>query len=376
MPEVKRVLVFATAYYPHASGAEIAVHEIAERLAPIEFDLVCARLERGLSRDGQHGRVRIHRVGFGTKFDKYLLPFFGPLRALRLQKPDVVWSLMASYGGFTALFYCWLRPRSRLLLTLQEGDPLEHYEQRLGPFAFLQKRIFMRANAVQAISRFLADWAARMGFRGTPHVIPNGVQSEFFTYKIDPDERRRVRASVGFSETDIVLIHTGRYSKKNALDDLIKAIALLPASFKALLIGGGEDEQMLKDLVKQLGVSDRVVFMPSKPNAELPAYLQASDVFVRASLSEGLGISFLEAMAAGIPIIATPVGGIPDFLLDGETGVACRPRDPGSIAEAALKLARDASLKSRIIHQARAIASSRYDWDKIAARMRAILEAL
>lgn len=372
----KRVLIFATTYYPVYSGAEVAVRELTDRIDEFEYDLISAKFKSGLPRTERIGNVRVHRVGFGHPSDKYLLPILGPIRALRLQAPDIIWSLMASYGGFAALFYSWFTSKPRFLLTLQEGDPLEHYTKRLGIFAPLHPILFRRADAVQAISHFLADWSKRMGFSGMPDVIPNGVPMEPFTRPILPEERKRIRQGFGFAESDTVLIHTGRLSKKNAVDDLIRALLTLPASYKVLLIGNGEDEDALKRLAGELGVAERVVFAGARPHIELPPYLQASDVFVRASLSEGLGNSFLEAMACGIPVIGTPVGGIPDFLKDGETGIMCHPRDPKSIAEAVLRLAGDRDLHDALVQNGKRLVKEQYDWDALAKTFGALLMKL
>ena len=176
----KRVIVFSTAFFPLVGGAEVALKEIMARLTSIHFDVVCAKIQPGLKSTEQFAEnVTIHRVGVGSKVDKFLLPFLGSIRAARLEGSHdaVIWSLMASFGGFAALVYCAFRRNAKMLLTLQEGDPLEHYAKRAGAFRFLHKMIFRRANAVQAISTFLAKWATEMGFNGTPVVVPNGAES-------------------------------------------------------------------------------------------------------------------------------------------------------------------------------------------------------
>ncbi|MBU1102183.1 glycosyltransferase family 4 protein, partial [Patescibacteria group bacterium] len=109
---------------------------------------------------------------------------------------------------------------------------------------------------------------------------------------------------------------------------------------------------------------------------DVPKYLAISDVFVRPSLSEGLGNSFLEAMAAGVPIIGTKVGGIPDFLRDGETGLFCEARNPQSIAEKITLLLSDEILRQRLIANARKLVEEKYNWDNIAQKMGNIFEKL
>ncbi|MDO8583794.1 MAG: glycosyltransferase family 4 protein [bacterium] len=374
----KRALIFSTAYFPMVGGAEVAMREVTDRLPDWQFDLICARIQPGLVNKEKIGNVTVHRCGFGKPIDKLLLPFFGVLRAIRVtgSARPVVWSLLASYGGFAALVYTWLRPGSKMLLTLQEGDPLEHYAKRTGKLQWLHKRVFQRADAVQAISRFLGEWAVRMGFRGTPEIIPNGVDIERFTKRISDDDRLRLRTSLGYAADDVVLVTASRLSLKNGVDDLIRSLTLLPSNYKALIIGVGEDEDKLKTLTEQKQLTARVKFLGKKGHDELPGLLQASDIFVRASLSEGLGNAFLEAMAAGLPIIGTPVGGIPDFLKDGETGVFCQPRDPASLAQAVLRIQKDSLLKQALEKNGLAYVQDHNDWKMIALRLERTLLGL
>ena len=374
---MNHVLIFSTAYLPLIGGAEVAMKEITDRLPDIHFDLYCAKIQRGLPTTERIGNVMVHRVGFGHRFDKFLLPIIGPLWALI--KPSgsedrIVWSLLASYGGFAALVYTWLMPRTNMVLTLQEGDPLEHYAQRAGWFTSLHKQVFVRANVVHAISKFLGDWAVKMGFKGTPIIIPNGVDVERFAKRISTEERQSRRAALGVAPSDVVLVTVSRLSLKNGVDDLIRSLTKLPSAYKALLIGEGEDRQKLEVLTQQKELKDRVIFLGAKDHSELPALLQASDVFVRPSLSEALGNSFLEAMAAGVPIVGTPVGGIPDFLMDGETGVFCQPRDPDSIAQAVMRIQTEAGLKEKIVEHASRIVKEKYEWNQIADQIGSMLE--
>ncbi|MEO5928009.1 MAG: glycosyltransferase family 4 protein [Patescibacteria group bacterium] len=376
---MKRVIVFATAYFPLVGGAEIALKEITDRLPDWQIDLVCARIKPGLASTEKIGSITVHRVGFGSTIDKFLLPLLGTWRALRLDgsRGAPVWSLMASFGGFTALTYCWIRPKTKMLLTLQEGDPLEHYKKRAGAFQFLHEMIFRRATSVQAISNFLATWATEMGFPRKPTVIPNGVDVARFAHRITSQQRAELRRQFGFAESDTVLVTASRLSLKNGVDDLIRSLSSLPANVKTLIIGDGEDREMLKALTTSLQLEGRVVFAGQRGHDELPMLLQASDMFIRASLSEGLGNSFLEAMASGVPIIGTRVGGIPDFLTDGTTGVFCMTRDPESIAAAVLRIQKnEMGLRERIIDNAYHLATEIYNWDGIAVRMNELLTSL
>ncbi len=359
---LKRVLIFSTAYLPLMGGAEVAIREITDRATDFEFDLVCARLRPGLPSTEKIGRVNVHRVGFGFTFDKYLLPLLGPLYALRFTlytTPNLLWSMQASYGGFASLFYSWMRPRARFLLTLQEGDPFERYAKHAGMFGGLHRAIFRRPDSIQVISKFLGDWAVKMGFSGGPVIIPNGVDVSRFT----------LHASRDMSSDEKRIISVSRLSHKNGLDLLIRALALLPENVKLWLVGDGEDREMLEALAKELGVAERVSFLGNKTHDEVAKLFQECDMFCRPSRTEGLGNAFLEAMAAGLPTIGTPVGGIPDFLNE-ETGWLCEPENPESVADAMKRvMGTPQEVVSRVTHHASRVVREKYNWDTIGKEM-------
>ncbi|HVM90439.1 MAG TPA: glycosyltransferase family 4 protein [Verrucomicrobiae bacterium] len=356
---MKRVLIFSTAYLPLMGGAEVAIREITDRATDFDFDLVCAKLKPGLASREIIGRVRVHRLGFGQTIDKYLLPLLAPVYALRF-KPDLIWSMQASYAGFASLFYSWLKPKTRYLLTLQEGDPFERYEKHAGPFAGLHRKIFQRPDAIQVISGFLGDWATNMGFEGTPKLVPNGVDVSRFTYR-QPQPAQ-----------DFTIVHHGRLTHKNGMDLLIRALPMVPTNVTLRLIGDGEDKEMLVELARTLGVSDRVEFAGTKSHEEIAKAFHQSQLFCRPSRTEGLGNSFLEAMSAGLPTIGTPVGGIPDFLTD-ETGWLCQPESPDALAETinrVLTTPKEEIL--RVTENAAKLVREYYNWERVGRDMSAL----
>ena len=164
--------------------------------------------------------------------------------------------------------------------------------------------------------------------------------------------------------------------KKNAVGDIIGAIKYLPENIRLIILGTGSLEEDLKFQTSNLKIEDRVSFLGHIDHRELPKYLASADIFIRPSLSEGLGSSFLEAMAVGLPVIATPVGGIPDFLKDGETGLFCEVINPKSIAEKVKVYLENNDLRKKIINNAREMVVKKYDWDLIAKKMRNIFDRL
>ena len=237
----------------------------------------------------------------------------------------------------------------------------------------------MSADAVQAISNYLADWAKRMGTNVPIEVVPNGVDIEKFQisdFRFQIETKKKVRQLLHIPEDVKVVITVSRLVKKNAVGDLIEAIKLLPDNVHLLVAGTGVLGHALKNLAHALGVGTRVHFLGNIENNDLPRYLWASDVFCRPSRSEGLGIAFLEAMAAGVPVVATRVGGIPDFLNDGETGVFCNVGDPRDIAEKIQKVLSDSALVEKFRTNGSRCIREKYMWDDIAARMHNIFDSV
>ncbi|MEA2715323.1 MAG: hypothetical protein QOG91_351, partial [Candidatus Parcubacteria bacterium] len=145
----RRILIFSLVYYPRAiGGAEVAVKEITDRISPedVQFDMITLRLDRSLPKHEKIGNVSVYRVGWAfqqrtssdslpwylhiNKYAYLLTGFFRALGLDRLEPYDAVWSMMATYNSFAALFFKLIHPRTPFLLTLQEGDPPEYMERR------------------------------------------------------------------------------------------------------------------------------------------------------------------------------------------------------------------------------------------------------
>jgi len=373
-----RVLIFSTAYYPFVGGAEVAIKEITNRIGDIQFDMITARLDSKLPVFERIGNVNVYRVGFGFKhFDKWWLMKFGGWKAIALHRKnhyDVTWSMMASWGGLAAWWFSIICPKVPLVVTLQEGDEID--ARKFGLVSLGWRLILSRAKVVTVISNYLREEARRYGYKGEVILVPNGVDIEKFKRQNSKGKNtsQNLREKLGFLEKDIVLITTSRLVEKNGVGDIIEALRFLPENVKLLVAGVGELEQDFKFKISNLKLENRVKMLGFVDQKNLPKYLHASDIFVRPSLSEGMGISFLEAMATGLPIIATKVGGIPDFLTHERTGLFCEVKNPKSIAEQVKRLMTDRELKDRIIAGAKATVST-YDWKYILGKMENTLKS-
>ena len=378
----------------------MAIKEITDRLGDdFSFDLICARIKKELPAEENIGNVKVRRLGRGwNKIDKFLLPRRGFKLAKQLydnKKHDLVWAIMASFGGLAALFFKEQFPAVPYVLTLQEGDTPAHIYSRaqwLGPY---YGRMFKKANFITAISRYLKDYALKNGANCPIKVVPNGVDLGKFKVQsspASPSEAGRAKFKInefkrelGIKENEKIIITVSRLVEKNGIGDLIAAmpaVASRQPGVKLMIVGSGPLEKNLKTKVKNLKLEDKILFLGSVSNDEVPRYLAAADVFVRPSLAEGLGNSFLEAMAAGVPIVGPPVGGIPDFLADPSTGsgqatgLFCEVKNPASIAQKIIQILDDEILRQKIIANGQKLVQEKYNWDNIALKMRDIFNKL
>jgi glycosyltransferase involved in cell wall biosynthesis len=377
MPDkrVKRILIFSLAYYPHVGGAEVAIKEITDRIPDVEFHMLTLNFG-GDATEEKIGNVVVHRLGNGGSYLSKIL--FIPRSAIVARAMhdalhfDAFWAMM-SYMLFPIVLLCFMNVSVPYLLTLQEGDPWEHMFSRwfILPFRPLLSIGFKSASAVQTISTYLAHWATRMGFSGQVDVIPNGVDLTRF---IDAPHPSLVTAG------QVNLVTASRLVHKNALDEVIRALVLLPANIQFIIYGSGSDEEELRKLSEGLGVSDRVLFKGHISHAELAQAFATVHIFIRPSRSEGMGNSFIEAMAAGLPIVATQAGGIADFLFDEKrnphkpsTGWAVDVDSPEQIALAVKDIMTNPEKVARIRENAFKLVREKYDWNLVARDMHTVL---
>lgn len=379
----KRILIFSLAYFPKpVGGAEVAVKEITDRMSDTEFHLVTLRFDRERAPQEKIRNVTVHRIGFGggSIFNKLLFQFYAPFHARRLHRKhafDCQWAIMAHSAGVPAAIFKWFYPEIPYVLTLQEGDTPEYIEKKMLPLWPLFARAFTCADVITAISSFLGVWARKRGFKGPLHVVHNGVDIQHFSREFPKQTIDEIKDKLGKNMGDVFLVTTSRLVEKNAIDDCIAALPRLPHNVKFMILGVGPLEARLKNMVLKENLTARVKFLGHVGHEDLPKYLAASDIFIRASRSEGMGNSFVEAMAAGLPVIATQEGGIADFLFDEKrnpdkpvTGFAVDKNSPQSIVAAVTYVIEHPEKVRGVIATAKAMVTDEYNWDSIARTMK------
>ncbi len=180
--------------------------------------------------------------------------------------------------------------------------------------------------------------------------IRNGIDEERLVPGAD---RAAVRRELGLPDDAVVCLNIGSLTEQKNRRTLLDATARLSdiEALRVLVVGSGPEKEELEARVGELGLSGRVLFLGQR--LDVPDLLAASDIFVLSSDWEGLPITILEAMASGVPCVATAVGGVPEALTDGVTGLTVEPGRPGALADGIRTLARDPELRARMAGAAR-----------------------
>lgn len=206
-------------------------------------------------------------------------------------------------------------------------------------------------------------------------IIPPGVDTSHF-YPISSDEAKEY---IGVPPCEQMLLFVGRIEPLKGIDTLIQAIAILRQRglFVCLSVIGGEpnggerenvEMKRLQAMSRQAGLSDLVTFLGKRGQDTLPYYYSASDAVVVPSFYESFGMVALEAMACGVPVVASQVGGLAYLVQDGITGFTVPVDDPQALADRLTLLLQYPDLRARLGRQAAELAAE-YAWDKIADRM-------
>ena len=217
------------------------------------------------------------------------------------------------------------------------------------------------SDAVTAVSRYLALYThAEMGVKRHIAVVPNAVDSTRFR----PDGSAELRLRYAHPEEKL-LTHVSNFRGVKRVEDVIRTFAGVAEEIGArlLMIGDGPERPKAFELAAKLGVSGRVAFLGSFPRVE--HLLSVSDLFLLPSSEESFGLAALEAMASGVPVVASRTGGIPEVVTDGETGYLCAVGDAAGMATAALTLLKDPVRHKRFSEAARARAVEVYSEEKI-----------
>jgi glycosyltransferase involved in cell wall biosynthesis len=260
--------------------------------------------------------------------------------------------------------------KNRLIENGARGALFEAYEHTVAPALI---RAADRVCVLSADHAESVSYLARVA-RDDPQKLiemPNGVDAEVFS---PGEDASRLRARLGISPDAVVAAFVATLDRAHhfkRLDVAIDGLARMEAADVHLVVaGGGELLEGFHERARAAGVGDRVHVLGAVPHAELPNVLRAADLFLLTTEPpESFGIVLIEAMACGLPAIATNYPGVAAVIDEGETGLLVDQGDPVAVAEALGKLSRDASMRARMGASGREKALREWSWPQLVDRM-------
>jgi phosphatidylinositol alpha-1,6-mannosyltransferase len=355
-----KILLVAPSFPPVTGGIENLMENIAVN-SEHEIDVLTKTAEN--AEDSKYD-FKVTRKDFDgyTGFLKksvYLLKQTRDYDAIYLAAPDTSWVALPSSLTETKI------------VSHAHGRELFIEIHRLR--TYLRKFLFLLG--IRGIDQFIAvsDWtASRLEELGIPEpqikVVPNGVDVKRFSENQD-------KAELDVEDDDFVLLTVSRLDPRKGHDLVLETIQNIDCRY--VIVGSGDREELLREQAESLGVSDKVIFAGYVEDDKLPAYYNSADVFVMPSKHledgnvEGFGIVYLEANAAGLPVIGSRTGGIPTAINDGYNGLLCDP-ESDSVKDSILKLKENNDLREKISKNAVEWAE-KHDWENIIEKIDRVL---
>jgi len=302
----------------------------------------------------------------------YLHWYPGLAKLIKDWRPDII-DLWEEPWGLVSAQACQLR--NKHLPTCKILSETEQNIDKTLPPPFESIRSFTLRNTDFAIGRSTeaVDVLRNKGYRGPAEVVPNAVDNVLFR----PMDREQCRRELGLNHFTVGYV--GRLVEEKGLADMVDALESLDDQVELLFVGSGPMEQALEARAAEIGRSDSVRIMQSRPLEALPSIMNAIDVLALPSRTtpswkEQYGRVIIEAHACGTPVIGSNSGAIPDVVGDG--GLVVPERDPAALAVAINALRQDPARRQAMGCAGKARVEAECTWTRVAERMAAIYESM
>jgi glycogen(starch) synthase len=369
-PRHLRILLVPSAYYPHIGGIEELTRQLALafKARGHEAAVLTNRWPAGTQRREILDGIDVTRLSFplpATRLTTALrFVMASPVAAITLVRHIHRWRADIVHvigAGPPSAYLAVLNARLRAPLVLTAQGELtfdaDRVFERSATLRAGLRRMLRHADAVTACSEFVMHDLERLEEIGGPScVIPNGVEPTNFA-GVTPAR-----------DFDPYVLGVGRLVPQKGFDVLLEALGADElAQLNLVLAGEGFERDRLRTRASALGIGSRVRFLGAVDRARLARLLCGARVFALPSRREPFGIALLEAMAAGVPAVATDAGGVPQFARDGDNALLVQPDDAKALTSAIARAAFDSELRPRLITGGRATAEA-HAWGRIAAQ--------
>ncbi len=369
-----RVLLASEWFPPEIGGVASHVKELALNLSLRGHEV--AVLTKKVT-----GRVAVSYQLIELEPPEYLRSFRGLSgngvlkRILERYRPDIV----HAHHAFTPIPLLTLRAafvNGYGTVLTNHSAYLYNYDyllKALGYIVYPLRTVFWKTDRIIAVSRVAAKFIRTFAPQARITVIPNGVD----TAKFSPRGSKKFREMIG---GDFLILYVGRLVHRKGVHLLVDAMTYLKDEIpnaKLVIAGSGHLYSVLKEKIETNDLKDSVVLLGKVDERDLPDLYRSADIFVLPSLyGESFGIVVLEAMASGLPVIASPVGGVREVIKNCVNGILLKEKSPRSIALQVLKLYQNPRLRKSLALKARKTAVERYDWKIVAKKVEKVYEKI
>jgi glycosyltransferase involved in cell wall biosynthesis len=348
----------------YLAGMQIAAYKMSQYLARQSHNVyvITASPSTKGTKIQKKENFSIHRVGTDKKRWKSVISFgIKCFKMLEEIKPDIVHIHGLSLGLIGFFSKIWLK--IPYLVTCQGSDILM-------PWKFKKIRtipVLKTANKITMVSKYMKE-KINPKYWSKIVVLPNGVDGGDF----EKLEKKKLRQEFNIPEKEKIIIFVGRLHPIKGVKYLIQAMTMINLPEVTLfLVGTGPEEEKLRRLTERLKIENKVIFIGKVPNQKVHQYLALADIFVLPSLSEGFPIVIIEAMSAGLPIVATNCGGSSETITDGINGFLVPPKTSKMIAEKIKVLLLNKTLRGKMSsNNQRKI--KEYQWPNIVRKLEEI----
>jgi glycosyltransferase involved in cell wall biosynthesis len=366
-----RIVMIFQSYLPEVGGAQRQFSLQAPFLQQKGYDVqVLARLRPGLKRFEMMGSVPVHRIPApGPKPIAAVVFICLSLWKIWQLRPDMIHAYELLSPTTIAIFAKRLFRVPLLVKVLRGGMLGDLYKVLRGRGG--ERRAKWIVNSVDAYAVISDEIDAELAGIGVPEAkrvfIPNGVDLSRFS-PANSAQKSLFRKQLNLPDDGTIVIFGGRFEPEKRLDQLLdvwKRIRSRDENAWLVLAGSGSEEKRLREMA-----GEGVIF-PGAVEDFVP-YLQSSDIFILPSATEGLSNSLLEAMACGLPPVATNVGGAPDTVTHGDEGLLISPDAPAELEDALTTLLGDAGLRERVGIAARKKIEVKYSLEAVVTGLDAL----
>jgi len=340
-------------------GAEILLLNIVKNLNKDLFNCSILYLKGKADIGGEFSELNI------DVYNNSRYSFFNPYKywkifnLIKQKKIDIVHSHLIHSNLIARI----IGKASNVKVIINSEHNTSNWKFKYIPFIILFRITLRYVNLVHCISNSVRDHILSIITidNSKLKVIYNGICLDRFK-----NNKFQKTSTINYSNSHPIIGCVSRLDKRKGIEYLIKAIGLLKVQYKdikLILVGDGPQRSFLNRLVKELSLVDQVVFVGK--TFEVEKYLSIFDFFVLPSLQEGLSIAIIEAMASGVPVIASNVGGIPEVITHKQDGILIKAKNENDIFEAVIQLNNDKKLKSKLISNAYDKISAKFDIRKI-----------